>query len=127
MSHIDDLAEQISNEERTRKAISILMTKKDESTREYLTKIYSDPEIHSIYNGLRAEANLDDKLKKHEDRKLSIKFPNVTVYKFLDDVMKVKYGDQWLQEPKIFYEDLIKPWIIRRAWKYYCPYYHTGN
>lgn len=113
MSHIDEVAAQVSNEERTRKAISILMTNKDEATREYLTKIYSDPELHSIYNGLRSEASLDDKLNKHEDRKLSIKFPNPTVFKFVDDVMKVKYGDEWLQDKRIFYEDLIVPWVIR--------------
>jgi len=114
MSKLDEIADQISNEERTRKSISILMGKKDIATREYLTKIYSDPEIHSIYNGLRADARLDDTLKRHEDRKLSIKFPNPTVYKFVDDVMKVKYGEEWLNNPKIFSEDLIIPWIIRR-------------
>ncbi len=112
MSHIDDVAEQVSNQERTRKAISILMNKKDIATREYLTRIYSDPELHSIYNGLRTEASLSQSVRG--DRKLAIKFPNPTVFKFCDDVMKVKYGNDWLQNPKIFSEDLIIPWIIRR-------------
>jgi hypothetical protein len=114
MTKLDEIADQISNEERTRKAISILMGNKDLATREYLTKIYSDPEIHSIYNGLRADADLDDKLSKGDARKLSIKFPNPTVYKFVDDVMKVKYGEDWLNNRKIFSEDLVIPWIIRK-------------
>lgn len=114
MSKLDEIADRISNEERTRKAISILIGNKDIATREYLTKIYSDPELHSIYNGLRAEANLYDATAHGEDRKLSIKFPNPTVYKFIDDVMKVKYGEDWLNNSKIFSEDLVIPWIIRR-------------
>ena len=112
MSNIDDVAESISREERTRKAISILMTNKNESTRKYILSIYTDPALHSIYNGLRAEASINSKMS--DDRKLSIKFPDQTVFKFCRDLMTVKYGEDWLQNKNIFYEDLIIPWVIRR-------------
>lgn len=105
-----EIADQIIQEERTRKAISIILAKKDLATRTYIDRIYSDPDLKSLYNGLRAEAKLSS---NHDDRKLSIKFPDPTVWKFCDDVMKAKYGEEWLQEPKIFYEDIIRPWIIR--------------
>lgn len=105
-----EIADQIVQEERTRKAISIILSKKDLATRSYIDRIYSDPVLKSIYNGLRDEAKLNN---NHDDRKLSIKFPDPTVWKFCDDTMKAKYGDEWLQEPKIFYEDIIRPWVIR--------------
>lgn len=111
MSHIDEVAESVSREVRTQKAISILMSNKDEATRRYLLAVYSDPELHNIYNGLRADASLNNSIM--DDRKLTIKFPNPTVFKFVSDVLKVKYGDEWLQNPKIYYEDIVIPWVIR--------------
>lgn len=112
MSHIDDVAESVSREVRTRKAISILMTNKDEATRSYILAVYSDPELHNIYNGMRAEASLNNSMK--DDRKLTIKFPNPTIFKFVGDVLKVKYGEDWLQNPKIYFEDIVIPWVISR-------------
>lgn len=72
---------------------------------------YDDPEIRSLYNGLRTESQVT---KKKVHRKI-ISFPNAYVLHFLDDLFKVKYGDNWMKDRKtlikvIKNEDLMKPW-----------------
>ena len=55
MANLDDLAEQVSREERIRKAIKIVATKYDLGTKEYLLNIYSDQKIANLYQALRDE------------------------------------------------------------------------
>jgi len=114
MSFIDELAESTAKEIRVKKALTILAHKYDESTKVYLTTIYSDPSIQDSYNALREAAKYH---KISDPRRLVVKYPNMIVYKFLDDVFAPKYGPDWATDKTILAkvlnrEDLIQPWKI---------------
>lgn len=115
MSRLDELAERVANEERTKKAIKILTTKYDEKTRRYLMSVYEDQSLHDTYNAIRQAVELNKSVK--DSRRLVVKYPNMIVYKFLDDVFSPKYGSEWATDKDILKkvlqkEDLIQPWKI---------------
>lgn len=114
---IDAIAHSVKYDDLVLKAIIKLGRKYDIGYKEYLLKVYGDRELHSLYNAMRAQAELDDKIKK-KDKWLIVKFPSQTVYKFLDDLFAPKYGENWLSDRDtlikvIKKEELIKPWVIR--------------
>lgn len=115
MGNLDELAENTARDERTRKAIKILASKYDEKYKEYLLWVYSDPKLRSLYNSMRMAYEVDKNLK--DTKRLVVKYPNMIVYKFLDDVFKPKYGDNWATDKEVLAkvlkkEDLIQPWRI---------------
>lgn len=114
MSFIDELAESTAKEIRVKKALKILAHKYDESTKVFLTAIYSDQSIQDSYNALREAAKYH---KISDPRRLVVKYPNMIVYKFLDDVFSPKYGPDWATDKTILAkvlnrEDLIQAWKI---------------
>ena len=120
MANLDDLAEQVSREERIRKAIKIVATKYDLGTKEYLLNIYSDQKIANLYQALRDESSLKTRKQRDDtaNHRLIVKYPSQTVYKFLNDVFSPKYGEGWASNKDTLMkvmrdEDLIKPWCIQ--------------
>lgn len=116
---VDELLESASRDVKLQNALKNITVKYDEKIKKELTYIYADMELRSIFNALREEAKIEDRLSKSKDRKLCIKIPNNTVYRFLNDVFSPSYGSNWLSDKTILNkvirkEELIKPWVIRK-------------
>ncbi|RMD73094.1 MAG: hypothetical protein D6822_00160 [Cyanobacteria bacterium J149] len=116
---IDAVAASVKYDDLVLKALLKIGKKYDIAYKNYLLKVYGDRELHSLYNAMREQAKLEDKLSKPKDKWLVVKFPSQTVFKFLDDLFRPKYGDNWLHDKKTFVkvckkEELIKPWLIRK-------------
>lgn len=115
MSKLDELAEKIATEERTKKAIKILTANKDDWTRNYILGIYEDQKLQDVYNSIRTAVQLGKSSK--DTRRLVVKYPNMIIYRFLDDVFSPKYGPEWATDKDILRkiiinEDLIRPWVV---------------
>ena len=116
MQNISDAVDKIAGSELVKKAFMKVAWKLNYEWRVYIEKIYNDQELTSLYRAMRESESLDSKLEKRDRRPL-IKFPDMIIYKFLDDIFTKKYGKGWLRDKQtlrkiIKQEDLIKPWVI---------------
>lgn len=115
--NINDVAEQMKADPLTRASLQIMVDKLDERAKKYLLYCYSDPELLGIYEAMRQQAAIDNRLSKTPAQRKIISFPNQIIFKFLDDLFSPRYGKNWLMDQNTLLkicrrEELIKPWIV---------------
>lgn len=86
----------------------------DKKTRNLIESCYASQELQSIYNGLRAEAELNT---SKSSKKPMFLFPNAYVYQFLNDLFTPYYGEDWLTDKNkvmklVKTEPLLAPWFV---------------
>jgi hypothetical protein len=116
MKNIQNISDQLNLDDPWRKAFVKYVSSLNEETKQTLLYCYTDSALHDIYEGLRNEAKINKNSKSKVHRRI-IKFPNMIVYTFLNDLFIPIYGEDWLTDKKtlrkvILREELIKPWIV---------------
>jgi hypothetical protein len=116
MKNIQNISDQNNLSHVENKALLKMVASLNERTKKHILACYTDSELHAIYNGMRQEASLNKNTKSKVHRRI-IKFPNMIIFTFLNDLFAPKYGEDWLTNKAtlrkvIVREDLIKPWIV---------------
>lgn len=113
------VAEQVSpqGDEQVARALMRLGDNIDEGYRRYIHQVYTDTEIHNIYEGLRAQYQYDRKYGPKTDTRPLVRLPSPLVWRFLNEQFAPAYGENWLTDKTILAkvvktEPLMKPWII---------------
>ena len=116
MGNTEEVADRISQDLKLRLSLSRILSKYDEMLKRYITAVYEDEGLRKIYDSMRLAASVSKKTS--DTRRLAIKYPNLIVRRFLDDVFSPKYGSEWATNEQTLRkvmrnEELIKPWIIQ--------------
>jgi hypothetical protein len=99
------------NDQKLRMSLIALSDKIDQRSREIIYKTYNDPEIASIYRGIRNLGIYQHGGKSKVHRKI-IEFPNMYVDMFVDTVLTAIYGKDWLKNKRALRHELVKPWHV---------------
>jgi hypothetical protein len=74
---------------------------------------YSDPELASIYRGMRAFNDLHRKgFTKEKSMREIFRIPAGDVYEFLCAYFEPHYGHQWYKNKKALRHPLVRPWWV---------------
>lgn len=99
----------VVDDQKLRMSLIALTDKLNEKARNIIYKTYNDPEIASIYRGIRNLGLYQHGGKSKVHRKI-IEFPNMYVEMFVDTTMKALYGEDWLNNKHALRHELIRPW-----------------
>lgn len=99
----------VVNDMKLRISLIALADKLNEKAREIIYRTYNDPEIASIYRGIRSLGLYQHGGKTKVHRKI-IEFPNGYVDMFVDTVMTQLYGPGWLKNKRALRHELVRPW-----------------
>jgi len=85
----------------------------DEAARVKVFNTYNDPELSSIYRGMRTFNDLNEKgfTDKKTMREI-VRIPAGEVYEFLRAFFEPTYGQKWLRNKKVLKHELLRPWWI---------------
>lgn len=97
------------DDQKLRMTLIALADKIDLKSREIIYRTYNDPEIASIYRGIRNLGVYQSGGKTKVHRKI-IEFPNMYVDNFVDTVMTAIYDKNWLNNKKALRHELVRPW-----------------
>ena len=87
----------------------------DEKARLIIERTYADQDLRSYFNGLRNSGICAAKNSKAKNgAHLLVRYPNPEVFVFIETLMKVKYGADWLQDKRVYKEPLVKPWMTSK-------------
>ena len=106
---IDQFA--VVDDQKLRMSLIALADKIDQKAREIIYRTYNDPEIASIYRGIR-NLNVYQHGSKSKVHRKIIEFPNMYVDMFVDTVLTAIYGKDWLKNKKALRHELVKPWHV---------------
>ena len=110
------LSEQFTvvDDKKLRMSLIALADRINEKAREIIYRTYNDPELASIYRGIRNLGIYQHGGKTKVHRKI-IEFPNMYVDMFVDTVLTSLYGKDWLKSKKALRHELVRPWwTVRR-------------
>lgn len=99
------------NDQKLKMSLIALADRIDEKAREIIYRTYNDPEIASIYRGIRSLHVYQHGGKQKVHRKI-IEFPNLYVDMFVDTVLTSIYGKDWLKNRHALRHELVKPWHV---------------
>jgi len=104
---------EVFDDTKLRMTMIALADKIDETHRQIIYKTYNDPEIHSIYRGIRASGIYESGGKSKVHKKI-VEFPNAYVFDFVDRTLSAIYGKDWLKKNKALNHELVRPWWVVR-------------
>lgn len=101
----------VVDDQKLRMTLIAIADKVDQRAREIIYRTYNDPEIASIYRGIRNLGIYQHGGKSKVHRKI-IEFPNMYVDMFVDTVLTAIYGKDWLNNKKALRHELVRPWWV---------------
>jgi hypothetical protein len=88
----------------------------EEQHRQEIWATYNDPELASIYRGMRVYNDLNEKgFTKQKTLREVVRLPAGPIYHFLRSIFQPIYGYDWLKNKKVLNHELVKPfWIVSK-------------
>lgn len=100
----------VVDDEKLQLSLAGMADKYSERIRNMIYRAYNDPELAAIYRNWRNLYYFD---KGGKNRKEIFRFPNGHIFDFVDTVLTVIYGPDWLDNKKAWNHELVRPWWIR--------------
>jgi hypothetical protein len=89
--------------------IVALADKYNTGIRQIIYRTYNDPQLMSIYQGIR-NSNIYAKGGKY--RRKIYEIPNAYVWDFLNTVLGAMYGSDWWKDNRAIRHELVRPWWV---------------
>lgn len=103
--------EEITTDFKIRASLNALADKYNQAIRERIYRAYTDPVLHTMYNGIRNSGIFNVSGHKYSRKKI-LEFPDPYVFDFVDEVMTSLYGKGWEKNRRALNHELVKPWWV---------------